>query len=142
MERGRKGVRAAEEAQAVLTSPKKRRIKISSAKAKGRKLQQWACEQISLLLGIPWGKDELIAPREAGQTGTDVRLIGEAKARFPFSIECKAHESWSLHAWISQAKANQAEGTYWLLIAKRNREDPVVVMDAKGFFDLLRRLGV
>ena len=54
----------------------KRRIKPSSAKAKGRSLQQWVCQKISDLLGIEWGKDELIASREMGQSGTDIRLLG------------------------------------------------------------------
>ncbi len=118
----------------------KRRIKVSSAKAKGRTLQQWVCQKVSELLGIPWGKDELIAPREASQTGTDVRLIGLAKERFPFSVECKHQEAWSVPAWIAQAKKNQLEGTDWLLILKKNRLDPVIVMDAERFFALLERI--
>jgi len=118
---------------------KKKRIKISSAKAKGRNLQKWVCEKISELLGIPWGKDELIASREMGQSGTDVRLIGEAQKRFPYSVECKSQETWSIPAWIKQAEANRVDGTDWLLVVKRNHIKPVVVMDAEHFFDLLKR---
>ena len=118
----------------------KKRIQTSSAKAKGRSLQQWACQQISDLLNIPWGKDELIASREASQTGTDVRLVGEAKEKFPFSVECKYQEAWSLPAWINQARENQAEETDWLLIVRKNRFEPIVVMDAVRFFELLRRV--
>lgn len=113
------------------------RIRIRSAKAKGRLLQQWTCKKISDLLQLPWGKDELIASREASQSGTDVRLIGEAQERFPFSVECKAQENWAIPAWIKQAKKNRQVGTYWLLIVKKRREDPVVVMDAEIFFHLL-----
>ncbi len=116
----------------------KKRITTSSAKAKGRNLQQWVCQKISELLDIPWGKDEMIASREASQTGTDVRLVGEAKTRFPFSIECKWQESWSVPAWIKQAQDNQGENTDWLLIMKRSREKPVVVMDAEKFFELMK----
>jgi hypothetical protein len=116
----------------------KRRIKPSSAKAKGRSLQQWVCQKISDLLGIKWGKDELIASREMGQAGTDVRLLGEAQKRFPYSVECKYQETWSVLAWIEQAKQNQKKGTDWLLVMKKNRISPVVVMDAERFFDLLR----
>jgi hypothetical protein len=115
-------------------------IKTASAKAKGRMLQQWVCEQISNVLNIPWGKDELIASREGGQAGTDIRLIGDAKKRFPFSIECKSQESWSVHGFIEQAQSNQEEGTDWLLVMKRRREPPVVVMDAKRFFELMGRI--
>jgi len=117
---------------------KRTRITNASAKAKGRALQKWACQKISELLGIPWGKDELIASREASQSGTDVRLIGEAKRRFPYSVECKSQETWSVPSWIKQAKNNQMEGTDWLLICKRGREKPVVIMDAERFFELLK----
>jgi hypothetical protein len=120
--------------------PMKRKISISSAKAKGRNLQQWVCKKISELLDIPWGKDELIASREMGQPGTDVRLVGEAQERFPFSVECKWQESWSVLAWIKQAQENQKAGTDWLLIMKKNRIKPVVVMDGERFFELLRRI--
>ncbi len=118
---------------------KKKKITTASAKGKGRSLQNWACQKISELLGLPWGKDELIASREASQSGTDVRLVGEAKERFPFSVECKWQEAWTLPAWIEQAQDNQNPGTDWLLIVKKNRTKPVVVMDAEAFFDLLKQ---
>lgn len=121
---------------------KKKKIKTSSAKAKGRNLQKWACEKISELLGIPWGKDELIASREMGQSGTDVRLIGEALERFPYSVECKWQESWSVPAWIKQAEANQLDGTDWLLIVKRNHIRPAVIMDAEHFFELFKKIQI
>ena len=79
---------------------KKVKISIASAKAKGRRLQQFICTKISDLLNIPWGKDELIASREMGQSGTDIRLIGTAKKRFPYSVECKWQETWSIHSFI------------------------------------------
>ena len=116
----------------------KKRIKTSSAKAKGRNLQKWTCQKISELLGIPWGKDELIASREMGQSGTDVRLVEEAQERFPFSVECKYQETWSVPSWIKQAKENQKEGTDWLLIMRKNHKEPVVVMDGERFFEILK----
>ena len=87
----------------------KKKITPASAKAKGRLFQQWVCRQISALLDIPWGKDELIASREMGQAGTDIRLIGEAQERFPFSVECKWQEKWAVPAWIKQAKIKKRE---------------------------------
>lgn len=116
---------------------KKKRIKTSSAKAKGRNLQQWVAQQISDITGIPFGKDECISSREMGQSGTDIRLIGEAKDKFPFSVECKAQEAWSVHSWIDQAISNETEDMPWLLIAKRSRKQPIVILDAKLFFHLM-----
>lgn len=119
---------------------KDRRISVASAKGKGKRLQNWTCEQISELIGLPWGKDQMIASREASQTGTDVRLVGKAQVMFPFSVECKNQEAWRVPQWIEQAKDNQKEGTDWLLVMKKNYHEPVVVMDAEQFFDLLGRL--
>ena len=115
---------------------KKKRISVQAGKAKGRRLQQWAANMISMITRIPWGKDELIASREMGQSGVDVRLIGTAKQMFPFSVECKNQEKWAIHEWIKQARENQMDDTTWLLIAKRNHTTPVVVMDAEKFFQL------
>lgn len=111
-------------------------ISVASRKAKGRNLQKWVAKKISNLLGIPWGKDELISSREMGQSGTDVRLIGEAKERFNFSVEAKNQETWSLPAWIKQAKSNQAKGTDWLLFIKKNRHEEIAVMSAEVFFKI------
>jgi hypothetical protein len=115
-------------------------IKVSSAKAKGRRLQQWVADKISKLLNIPVGRDEMIASREMGQSGTDVRLIGKAQELFPFSIECKYQETWSIPKWMEQAKENQKDGTAWLLFCKKNRVKPVVVMDAEEFFELYKKI--
>jgi hypothetical protein len=119
--------------------PKKKRITISSAKAKGRNLQQWVCQKISDLTGFPTGQDQPIESRPMGQDGCDVRLESSVLAKFPFSVECKFQESWSVHAWVEQAKANQREDTDWLLVCKRSRKSPVVIMDAVAFFNLLMR---
>ena len=115
-------------------------MKTSSAKAKGRRLQQWIAGKISTLTGIPCGKDELIESREMGQSGVDVKLIGIAREKFPFSIEAKSQETWSVPAYIKQAKENTMPGTYWLLVMKRNREDPVICMDAACFMKLMKHI--
>lgn len=115
-------------------------ITIASAKAKGRRLQQLVANRIGELLGMKVGADEHIASREGCQNGTDVRLIGEAKEKFPYSVECKAQETWSVHSWIEQAKSNKEKDTDWLLVCKRNHGHPVVVMDMDAFFKLYDKL--
>jgi len=71
-----------------------------------------------------------------GQSGPDVRLEGQVLKVFPFTVECKWQETWSIPAWIRQVKKNQMEGTDWLLFCKKSRKRPVVVMDAERFFNL------
>ncbi len=113
---------------------------VASRKAKGRRLQQEVATRIGQLLNLKVGPDEMIATREMGQPGTDVRLVGLAKEMFPFSIECKNQESWSLQTWIDQAKKNQDKDTDWLLICKKNRLNPVVVMDMEVFFNFFENI--
>lgn len=115
-------------------------MKSRSRKNKGKRLQNWVCERLSQLLGIPWGKDCLIASREMGQTDVDIRLIGRAKELLPFSIECKNQESWSLPKFIEQAKANEEPGRNWLLVLSKNNFKPIVVMDSETFFKLMEKI--
>ena len=114
-------------------------MKPSSCKAKGRKLQQYIAEQISNILDIPWGKDELIRSREMAQSGVDVVLLGRAREKFPWSVECKNTEKLNLWDAIRQARDNQQDGTDWMLCVKKNHESPVVVIDSMIFFKLWRR---
>lgn len=116
---------------------KKPRIKVSSAKAKGRECQKWVCTKVAELTGMPTGKDCPIESRPMGQSGVDIRLDREALARFPWSVECKATESWNVPGAIAQAKANEASGLNWLLVMKKSRDRHVVILDAETFFRLL-----
>ena len=114
-------------------------MKISSKKAKGRRFQQWVAQKISNITGIECGKDCLIESREMGQSGSDIKLYGIAKEKFPFNIECKNQQNWSIPAWIDQAKNNQNEGTNWLLFIKKNHYEPIIIMDAEAFFNLYKK---
>lgn len=118
----------------------KKRISVAAAKSKGRNLQQQVCQLVSDLTGIPYGIDELIASRPMGQAGTDVQLIGKARKLCPFSIECKRQESFSIPAWVRQAKENQLPDTTWLLVAKRSREKAIVILALDEFFNLLSQI--
>jgi len=115
-------------------------MKTSSCKAKGRRLQQYVANMISSITGIECGKDQLIQSREMGQSGVDVKLIGEAQNAYPFSIECKNTETWSLPATIKQAKTNEKQGTAWQIFLARNRVSPIMVMDAETWFEIWQEL--
>lgn len=117
------------------------RIKTSSAKSKGRNLQKWACKEISKVTNISWGyeDDKLIQPRLMGQSGVDVVLRGRAEFLFPFDVECKSCEAWSVPSFIRQAKKNKKKNRDWLLILKRKEfQSPIVVMDANVFFKIIK----
>jgi hypothetical protein len=113
-----------------------------SAKAKGRSLQKWVCEKIAEVTGFECGRDKPIESRPMGQAGADVRLERSVLNKFPFSVECKFQERWSVQKWIEQAKANEAEGTKWLLVCKQSRKQPVVILDAEAFFEIVKKAGM
>ena len=119
---------------------KKRSITRASAKDKGRRLQQMVCQKVSELTGLPWGKDEPISSRPMGQPGSDVRLDTVARELFPFSVECKWQEQWSVPEWIRQAETNERKDTDWLLVVKRSHSLPVCIIDLNTFFKILDHL--
>ena len=113
-------------------------MKTKSGKSKGKKLQNWTAAMIGFWLNKRVGPDEEIASREMGQAGADIRLVGDALRKFPFAVECKNCENWSVHQWIEQARQNVDARVHrgWLIVAKRNRNAPVVIMDAELWFEL------
>ena len=125
----------------------KKTISRTSAKGKGRNLQQWACKKISEFTGLPWGKDEEIASREMGQSGADCRMSRNACRLFPFTLECKSGGQWNLPAAIKQCQANLYPGTTWLVCLDRphqikdQRVSPLIVIDGELFFKILQRAG-
>lgn len=122
-----------------------KKITVSSAKSKGRNLQQWVCQKISELTGIPYVQSDDqcdIHSREMGQHGMDVVLRGEALKKFPYSVECKSSESLDLVGTIEQAKNNTYKGTDWLIVHKRKAlASPIVIMAWEAFEKLYRREG-
>ena len=118
-----------------------KKIKVSSAKGKGRGLQYWVCERIAKMFGIEFVQSDddcLIQSRPMGQNGTDVILRGEIGKKFPFDIECKCCESLSIPEWVRQAQANKKENRDWLLVFKKQTmgHNPFVIME----WDCLEKL--
>jgi len=107
----------------------KKQIKPSSAKAKGRKLQQWTMLKIAQLLNYKISSEKdlsAIKSGEMGQAGVDV-VIKSAKMRraFPFAVECKNQEQVSLPAWLRQAQANISDSMpHFMLITGVSRGGP------------------
>jgi hypothetical protein len=120
---------------------KKKRIAVSSAKAKGRNLQKIICKKISELTGYEWGKDCAIESRPMGQCGVDVRMESAVKELFPFATECKYQETWSISQWVKQAQDGMKlnPDTEWVLFIRKNKMKPesLTVIDTDTFFRML-----
>lgn len=109
-------------------------MKTQSAKAKGRRLQQWVRDQLIESLDI---HPEDIESRSMGSQGEDLIMARAAREKFPFSIECKNAEKLNVWEAYEQAKANK--GNYEpLVVMKKNGKKPLVVIDADYFIKLFR----
>ena len=111
-------------------------MKPQSAKAKGRKLQQWVRNQLIEQLDV---HPEDIESRSMGAGGEDLIMARAAREKFPYSIECKNQEKLNLWEAYSQAEANC--GDYQpIVFLKRNKQKPLVLVDADYFMRLHERV--
>ena len=111
-------------------------MKTSSAKAKGRKLQQWMRDSLIDILGI---HPEDIDSASMGAGGEDVIMARVARKKFPYSVECKNQQA--VNVWKSYQQAESNCGKYEpLLVIKRNRTKPLVLVDAEHFIGLFKKL--
>ena len=110
-------------------------MKPQSAKAKGRKLQQWVRD--ILLEAFPSLEPDDVRSTSMGAGGEDVQLSPAARRLFPYSVECKSVEKLNVWGAYEQAEANSGEHEP-ILIMKKNRKKPLVVIDAEAFINLLK----
>jgi len=118
------------------------RIKLASAKGKGREFQFWVCRKISELLDIPYNQQDddcLIHSREMSQQGVDIILRGSARVSFPFDIECKAVSSMGIPDAVKQADENAGDGRIGMVAFRQTNTDPVVIFSWKSFEKIFTR---
>ena len=109
-------------------------MKTQSAKAKGRKLQQWFANVLVETLGLD---SEDIESRPMGSQGEDIILGKQSRQLFPFSVECKNQEAVNVWKAYEQASEN-CKGYEPLVVIKRNRHKPLVVVDAEHFVNIVK----
>jgi hypothetical protein len=108
----------------------------ASAKAKGRKLQQWVRDQIlSLFLEL---EPDDVRSTSMGAGGEDVTLSPAARRKVPYQIECKNKARSQIHTYYEQAMAHGSQEP--LVIVKQDRKKALAILDAEAFFKLLKKL--
>ena len=110
-------------------------MKTQSAKAKGRKLQQWVRDQIIEQLEV---HPEDIESRSMGAGGEDLIMARAARQKFPFSVECKYVEKLNVWEAYEQEKSNSKDHEP-IVVMKKNQKKPLVVVDADFFISLFKR---
>ena len=109
-------------------------MKTSSAKAKGRRLQQKVREL--LLETFTELEPDDIRSTSMGVSGEDLQLSPAARKLIPFAIECKNQEK--LNVWDSLKQAEENSGDYSpVLIFKRNRSKTYAVINIEKFIELI-----
>ena len=112
-------------------------IKTSSAKAKGRRLQQFVRDRI--LAAFPKLDQSDVRSTSMGAAGEDVLLSKAARDAFPYSVECKSLKSVAVYKHVDQAISNCPKNAEPLVIIKADRRAPLAILDAEHFFELTKR---
>ena len=108
-----------------------------SAKAKGRRLQQWVRDR--LYSTFPALEEGDIRSTSMGAGGEDLLFSPAARRLFPYSVECKNNAKNAIYKVMEQATANCPKGATPLAIIKADQRKPLAVVDADHFFKLTKR---
>jgi len=112
-------------------------MKTQSAKAKGRKLQQWVRNVILELINTL--EEDDVKSTSMGAGGEDVQLSPAARKRMPVSIECKARKSIAVYSYYSQAEDNCPKNIEPVVVIKADRKKPLALVDAEYFLGLCQK---
>lgn len=111
-------------------------MKTSSAKAKGRLLQQLIRDKI--LDAFPRLEPDDVKSTSMGAQGEDIQLSPAARRWFPYSVEAKSRASVGVYAWYQQAKTNAPKDMEPILVIKQNHSKPLVVIDLDAFMEIVK----
>lgn len=114
-------------------------IKTQSAKAKGRRHQQWVRDKILSLFPKALLPDD-VRSTSMGAGGEDIQLSPAARRLFPYSVECKAFKSFAIYKVMEQAAENCPDKAEPVAIIKADRRKPLAVLDAEHFLNLIGQI--
>lgn len=109
----------------------------SSAKTKGRRLQQWMASLI-LQYSQDLTEDDIVS-RPMGSPGSDVMLSQAALEQWPFDVECKNLKRGFTKLYDALEQSNSRKRTA-LVVAKQNHKVPIVAMYALDFVEIIQEL--
>lgn len=107
----------------------------SSAKAKGRKLQQIVRD--ALLKAFPEFTENDVRSTSMGAQGADVLLSEAAVKKLGIQIECKNLAKIAVYKFYEQAKTHG--NNHPVVCIKQNKSEPLVLISLDHFVELLRR---
>ncbi len=117
------------------------RMLTSSAKGKGRKLQQHVCAIIQKVFSLPVTD---VVSCSMGASGIDVKLSDRALQELPLSIECKNTKKFPSLSALEQSQANKLEGTTAAVAWKpfgKGYNKTIIYFDLEEFLELWEKHG-
>ena len=111
-------------------------MKIKSAKAKGRNLQNLVRDKLRSIFVGKKLEDDDIKSQTMGMSGEDIVLTPSAKKVIPYSFECKKTERLNLWKSLEQCELN-CEDRNPVLVIKRNRSEVYAVVKFDNFLNLI-----
>lgn len=114
---------------------KKKRMKTSSAKSKGRRL----CQKVKTMFHFfaPDLADGDITVTPSGVRGSDVVFSPRAKEKFNLVVECKNTEKIQIWAAIAQSKTHVKNGEIPITVFSKNNEEPYICLRLEDFLKLV-----
>lgn len=110
-------------------------IKTSSAKAKGRGLQQRVRDD--LLAAFPSLTQDDVRSCSMGSNGADILLSAAAKNQIPYEFECKARARGFTPLYDALKQADGHGGLTPIAVVKQDRCQPLVVLNLPDFVRLI-----
>ena len=111
-------------------------MKIKSAKAKGRNLQNLVRDKLRSIFVGKKLEDDDIKSQTMGMSGEDIVLTPSAKKVIPYSFECKNTERLNLWKSLDQCESN-CEDRNPVLVIKRNRSEVYAIIKFDKFLNLI-----
>ena len=112
-------------------------MKTSSAKNKGRLLQQYVAKKIKEILGIA---EEDAISRPMGSAGSDIILSKAALDKIPLDIECKNTKIFPSLAALDQSKSRGSKhypAAVWKP-PRKGMEDSIIYFRLEDFLNLIK----
>ncbi len=110
-------------------------MQVKSAKAKGRRLQNWVRDKITEAF-FPFIHPDDVSCALMGETGADVKLTRTARHLFPFKIECKAQKNGFTPLYKAMAQCTKHAGTGEpLVFIRQDRQPTLAIVDAEYFIN-------
>ena len=115
-------------------------MKPSSAKAKGRRLQDYVVQRI--LGTFPELEPDDVKGAIMGESGTDIKLSPAARNVLPWGTEVKNQQRLNIWAALQQAEANAPPIVTPVVVFSRNRTEVFAALTLDDLLDVYRRLHI